>query len=211
MSYSTLSSLRLSIFNTSIFLAVLGIVATLATFAPVTSVQAQDAGAALEEIVVTARRREESLLEVPVAISVLNSDFIAESNILDHYDLYAETPGIEYTQSRDRLGSCPAIRGVSTTAQNILQQKMGAFIDGAPLLGNTGSLPFTDLERIEVLRGPQSSAFGRSTFSGAFNYITRDPGNRAHQHDQGRDLESEPQHPWHLPGRPIDRNARIHA
>ena len=53
---------------------------------------------------------------------------------------------------------------------------MGAFIDGAPLLGNTGSLQFTGLERIEVLRGPQSSAFGRSTFSGAFNYITRDPG-----------------------------------
>ena len=176
MSYFTQSSLRLSIFNTSIFMAVLGFAATLATVAPVTSVQAQDAGAMLEEIVVTARRREESLLDVPVAISVLNSDFIAESNILDHYDLYAETPGIEYTQSRDRLGSRPAIRGVSTTAQNILQQKMGAFIDGAPLLGNTGSLQFTDLERIEVLRGPQSSAFGRSTFSGAFSYITRDPG-----------------------------------
>ena len=120
MSYSSLSSLRLSIFKTSIFLAVLGLAATLATVTPVTSVQAQDAGAALEEIVVTARRREESLLEVPVAISVLDGNFIAEAGILDHYDLYAETPGIEYTQSFDRLGSRPAIRGVSTTAQNIL-------------------------------------------------------------------------------------------
>lgn len=167
-----------SVLKTFSFTVAFGLTAALGfSIAPTTSVQAQNVGAPLEEIVVTARRREESLQDVPVAISVLNNDFISESNILDHYDLYAETPGIEYTQSRDRLGSRPSIRGVSTTAQNILQQKMGAFIDGAPLLGNTGSLQFTDLERIEVLRGPQGSAFGRATFSGAFNYVTRDPGN----------------------------------
>ena len=145
--------------------------------APSPPAQAQ-AGAddVLEEILVTARRREESLQDVPVAISVLNENFLIEQNVLDHFDLYAETPGVEYKQSGDRLGSRPAIRGVSTTQQNILVTKIGTFIDGAPLLGNSGSLQFTNLERIEVLRGPQSAAFGRANFAGAFHYITQDPG-----------------------------------
>ena len=127
-------------------------------------------------VVVTARRREESLQDVPVAISVLTDDFIQEATVLDHFDLYAETPGVEYEERRDRLGTSPTIRGVQQTAQNVLNQKMSVFIDGAPILGNASPYRFGDLERIEVLRGPQSSAFGRATFSGAINFVTRDPG-----------------------------------
>jgi iron complex outermembrane receptor protein len=131
----------------------------------------------LEEIVVTARRREESLKDVPVAISVLDGGFLQDANILDSYDLYAETPGIQYEESRDRQGTSPSIRGVNTTSQNVLNQKMGFFVDGAPIVGNLATYGLSELERIEVLRGPQSSAFGRSTFSGAINFVTRDPGN----------------------------------
>jgi outer membrane cobalamin receptor len=127
-------------FKTFVFTAAFGLTATLGlSIAPTTSVEAQDAFL-LEEVIVTARRREESLQDVPAAISVIGNDFIAENATLDHYDLYAETPGIEYKQSSDRLGSRPSIRGVSTTQQNTLVTKVGAFIDGAPLLGNTGSL-----------------------------------------------------------------------
>ncbi|MDE0001364.1 MAG: TonB-dependent receptor plug domain-containing protein, partial [Rhodospirillaceae bacterium] len=139
----------------------IGTAATLALLA-VPATQAQEAGAdaLLEEVLVTARRREESLQDVPVAISVLTDDFIQEATVLDHFDLYAETPGVEYEERRDRLGTSPTIRGVQQTAQNVLNQKMSVFIDGAPILGNAAPYRFGDLERIEVLRGPQSSAFG---------------------------------------------------
>ncbi|MFL2553754.1 MAG: hypothetical protein ACJ0S4_03515, partial [Candidatus Rariloculaceae bacterium] len=76
-----------SVRKTFSFTVAFGLTAALGfSIAPTTSVQAQNVGAPLEEIVVTARRREESLQDVPVAISVLNNDFISESNILDHYD-----------------------------------------------------------------------------------------------------------------------------
>jgi len=155
----------------------IGTAATLALLAvPATKAQEAGADALLEEVLVTARRREESLQDVPVAISVLTDDFIQEATVLDHFDLYAETPGVEYEERRDRLGTSPTIRGVQQTAQNVLNQKMSVFIDGAPILGNAAPYRFGDLERIEVLRGPQSSAFGRATFSGAINFVTRDPG-----------------------------------
>ena len=143
---------------------------------PPEPVHGQQVGSLLEEIVVTARRREESLKDVPVAITALSGDYLAEAGVLDQYDLFGEIPGIQYDEARDRLGARPSIRGVSTENQNILYQKSSAFLDGTPLLGNTGSLQFSGVERVEVLRGPQSTAFGRATFAGAVNYVTKDPG-----------------------------------
>ena len=136
----------------------------------------QEVGTLLEEIVVTARRREESLTDVPVAISVVTGDYIAEQGLLDQYDLVSDLPSIQYDQRRDRLGSRPSIRGVSTTSQDALFQVASVFLDGMPLLGNTGNLQFSGIERVEVLRGPQSTAFGRATFAGAVNYVSKDPG-----------------------------------
>ncbi len=164
--------------KTSVFLAGLSLTAALGLgIAPVSSVNAQQIGGLLEEIIVTARRREENLKDVPVAITALSGDYLIESGVLDQYDLFAEVPGIQYDEARDRLGSRPSIRGVSTTSQNVLLQKSSAFLDGIPLLGNTGSLQFAGVERVEVLRGPQSTAFGRATFAGAVNYVSKDPGN----------------------------------
>ena len=133
-------------------------------------------GSVLEEVVVTARKREESLKDVPVSISVISSDFINESGIRDQYDLFQLTPGINYGEERDRNGSRPGVRGVQAQNQNPLRQKVSVFIDGMPVLGNIGSMQFAGLERVEVLRGPQSTAFGRATFGGALNYVTADPG-----------------------------------
>jgi outer membrane receptor protein involved in Fe transport len=143
-----------------------------------TETHAQGAASAvtLEEVVVTARRREESLQDVPISISVLNQDLIQQEGILDQYDLYELTPGITYEQSQDRQGARASVRGVGTDAQNPVRAKVTSFIDGVPVLGQTGALQFAGVERIEVMRGPQSAAFGRSTFSGAINYVTRDPG-----------------------------------
>ena len=130
----------------------------------------------LEEIVVTARKREESLQEVPVSISVINSDLLVESGIRDAYDLFEMTPGINWEQAQDRQGSRPSVRGVQTAAQNPVRQKVTSFLDGMPLLGQQGGLQFVGVDRVEVMRGPQSSAFGRATFAGAINYVSRTPG-----------------------------------
>jgi len=114
-------------------------------------------GNVLEEVLVTARKREESLKDVPVSISVVSSDFINESGIRDQYDLFQLTPGINYGEERDRNGSRPGVRGVQAQNQNPLRQKVSVFIDGMPVLGNIGSMQFAGLERVEVLRGPQRS------------------------------------------------------
>ena len=130
----------------------------------------------LEEIVVTARRREESLVDVPVSVTVMNSDFIERNNILDTHGLYAETPGVDYLEIGGRINARTTIRGVTPASQGALRQKSTVLVDGVPIVGSNGSIQFVDLERVEVLRGPQSAAFGRATFAGAINYVTRDPG-----------------------------------
>ena len=97
---------------------------------------------------------------------------------MDTFDLYAETPGVDFEQTRERLGSRTTIRGVNPGSQGPANQKVSIFINGAPIFGTNASMQFIDLERIEVLRGPQSAAFGRATFAGAVNYVTRDPGDQ---------------------------------
>ena len=161
--------------------ATLGLAATAATVAIPGQAQAQAPNASavpatLEEIVVTARRREESLIDVPVSITVMSSDFIEQNNILDTHGLYAETPGVDYLEIGGRINARTSIRGVAPSSQAALRQKSTVFVDGVPIVGSNGSIQFVDLERVEVLRGPQSAAFGRATFAGAINYVTRDPG-----------------------------------
>ncbi len=148
-----------------------------------TGVSAQEAESAddnssmlLEEVMVTARKREESLQDVPVSISVVGDDFIKEAGIFDMFDLFENVPGIQYNQDHDRQGVRAAVRGVQSEAQNPVRAKVTSFIDGVPILGQTGSLQFQGVERIEVMRGPQSAAFGRATFAGAINYVTKNPG-----------------------------------
>lgn len=136
---------------------------------------AQDA---LEEVVVTARKREESLLEVPVSITVMNRDLIKDAAILSQEDLFQMTPGLTYDDGNnfgDRNAGAPGIRGIQSLEIASTRQKATSFLDGMPMNGQGGSLQFVDVGRIEVFRGPQSAAFGRATFAGAINYVSRDP------------------------------------
>lgn len=135
-----------------------------------------DSSMLLEEVMVTARKREESLQDVPVSISVVDDDFIKQVGMFDMFDLFENVPGIQYNQDHDRQGVRAAVRGVQAEAQNPVRAKVTSFIDGVPMLGQIGSLQFQGVERIEVMRGPQSAAFGRATFAGAINYVTKKPG-----------------------------------
>ena len=147
-----------------------------------TSVQAQvvsaDVAATLEEVVVTARRREESLIEVPVAVSVLSGDLITDAGVLQVDDIYNLTPGADFTRATngERAGARPAIRGVQGGTGIAVSQKVSAFLDGLPMIGSQGAQKFSDMDRVEILRGPQSASFGRAVFAGAINYVTKDPG-----------------------------------
>ncbi len=131
---------------------------------------------AFEEIIVTGRKREESLQEVPVAISVVSDELIGEAGIFDAQDLFDSAVGFEYdTGWGDRNTATPGVRGVQGNGLGVTQQKMNSFLDGFPLVGQQGSLGFVDVQRVELYRGPQSAAFGRATFAGAINYVSRDP------------------------------------
>ncbi len=138
---------------------------------------AQDSGIVLlEEIIVTARKREESLQDVPVSITVLSTNLIEDSGILTQDELFQLVPGIHYDEGPDRNAAFPSVRGVQSTEIATNRTKVTQFVDGMPILGSQGSIGFGNLAQVEVYRGPQSAAFGRSTFGGAVNYVTRDPG-----------------------------------
>ena len=138
----------------------------------------QPAMAQIEEIVVTARKREESLLEIPFAISAFSGENLEEANLKTFNDVSLFTPGLTYQNAgsnrADRGIPNIVIRGLNLAGFTTSSQAAMFFIDGAPVFGGeVGS--FLDVERVEVLRGPQTAYFGRNTFSGAINLITRDP------------------------------------
>lgn len=137
---------------------------------------------ALEEVVVTARKREESLMDIPVAISVFTADEIAQSGALGLQDISYNSPGLQFSSQGGafpgRLRTAIRFRGMDPGSGNITSpsQQIGtAFIDGVYIASGVQSLSFLGIERVEVIRGPQSALFGRSTFGGAINYVTSAP------------------------------------
>ncbi|QIB66987.1 TonB-dependent receptor [Kineobactrum salinum] len=133
---------------------------------------------AIEEVYVTARKREETLQDVPMAVSAMDGLKIEKAGIDDVGDLYTRVPGLFYTLGG---GATPnsdftylSMRGVGFNGG--LEPAVGVFIDGMyqPQVGF--DLGFLDLARVEVLRGPQGTLFGRNTQAGALNMVTRDPG-----------------------------------
>ena len=128
------------------------------------------------EIIVTARKRAESLQEVPLAITAFDSAEIKSARIESLADLGKLTPGLNYTPLFGAQNQLPIIRGA---AQTLGQLNVGVFLDGIYLSGKAGvDLELNDLERVEVVKGPQSALYGRNTFAGAINYVTKRPSDR---------------------------------
>ena len=130
------------------------------------------------DIVVTARKRSERLQDVPLTVSVVTSATLEAAQIRDGFGLAQQTAGFTYESTGVQANNKPVIRGVTTNSTTPDQQKNSSFIDGLYIAGSTTPPPFLDIERVEILKGPQSTAFGRATFSGAINYVTKDPGDR---------------------------------
>ncbi|SFS09911.1 TonB-dependent receptor [Sphingomonas jatrophae] len=141
--------------------------------------QAEAAAATLDtgEIVVTARKREETLLDVPIAATAITGTVLENRGINSVREAASLTPGLNINS--DGTGRAfVAIRGVGVTLVQTVQPGVGLFIDGV-YQPNTSYLnnPLLDVERIEVLRGPQGTLYGKNTLGGAINVITRQPGN----------------------------------
>ena len=130
---------------------------------------------AIEEIVVTARQRTETLQEIPLSITAFTAADIMRTGVQSFEDLARMTSGVYMT---DRVsGSQPG----RTTNNNVRIRGIAAaesaslFIDGVFVFNGISSIGQNDLERVEIIKGPQSAFFGRNTFAGAINYITKSP------------------------------------
>jgi outer membrane receptor protein involved in Fe transport len=130
----------------------------------------------LEEIVVTAQRREQSLQEVPVSLEVITGLDIQQQGYTALDDLAAFSPSVEVTA--DIIRYAVSIRGMGSNGPNLaLEQSATTFVDGVHFgRGSMSYGAYLDLERIEILRGPQPVHFGMNATAGAFSLTTKKPG-----------------------------------
>jgi outer membrane receptor protein involved in Fe transport len=134
-------------------------------------------GGQLEEIVVTATKREEKLKDVPTAVSVLSASKLAEQHIVDVEDAIRNVPSVAFSTTGGEGQDNISIRGVSS---NVGSQTVGIYLDDVPLLitnsYNGVTVPkFLDMARIEVLKGPQGTLFGAGSEGGTIRFISNLP------------------------------------
>ncbi|MBL0914706.1 MAG: TonB-dependent receptor plug domain-containing protein, partial [Sphingopyxis sp.] len=128
-------------------------------------------------LVVTARKRDETLNDIPIAATAIDGDTLVARGLNSVRDAAVLSPGLNINS--DGTGRAfVSIRGVGVTLVQSVQPGVGLFIDGI-YQPNTAYLnnPLVDVDRIEVLRGPQGTLYGKNTMGGAINVITRQPGN----------------------------------
>ena len=132
----------------------------------------------IEEIVVTASKRSTTLQEIPIAVSVVSNDTIDKAGILDLKDLQSIVPSLKINTLQNSTNTNFIIRGFGNGANNPgIEPSVGVFIDGvyrSRSASQIGDLP--NLERVEVLRGPQSTLFGKNASAGVISVVTATPG-----------------------------------
>ncbi len=132
--------------------------------------------AQVETITVTAQKREADIQDVPISITAISGEVIEQSGARDFVDLAFLVPNFQFVQSNQLINTRINIRGVTSVGNSAIEPSVGVFIDGAyvprpgAVIGN-----LFDVERVEVLRGPQGTLFGRNTPVGALNITTRRP------------------------------------
>lgn len=153
---------------------VLGVFASAALLSAVT-VKAQDDGTrALEEIVVTAAYREQGLQDVPVSISAVTGDTMVQTAIQKAEDIQFLVPNFTLTETG--IGTNAFVRGIGSGINQAFEQSVGTYIDGVHYgRAQQWRSPFLDIERVEILRGPQSILFGKNSVAGALNISTAKP------------------------------------
>lgn len=160
---------------------------------PSTQVYAQEGSRALEEIIVTAAYREQGLQDVPVSVSAVSGDTITATAIQKAEDIQFLVPNFTLTETG--IGTNAFVRGIGSGINQAFEQSVGIYVDGVHFgRAQQWRSPFLDIERVEVLRGPQSILFGKNSVAGAVNITTARPTDelegsilvsREFEHDEG--------------------------
>lgn len=136
------------------------------------------AGIPVEELVVTAQKRAQDIQDVPISMTALTSQFIEDSGLTSVMDMTQYVPNVQINSVTDSRSTAIRIRGIGTDGNNAgIDPSVGVFIDGV-FQGRSGASSITDLidiERIEVLRGPQGTLYGKNTAAGAINVVSKKP------------------------------------
>jgi outer membrane receptor protein involved in Fe transport len=150
----------------------LAVAATLLT----TQAAAQD-GTQLEEVVVTATKREQTLQDVPVAVTVTTGETLMKAAVRDVSDLASLVPSLRVSQLQTSTNTNFIIRGFGNGANNPgIEPSVGVFIDGVYRSRSAGAIgDLVDVQRVEVLRGPQSTLFGQNASAGVISVVTQQP------------------------------------
>ena len=129
------------------------------------------------EIIVTATKREQTLQETPVAVSVTTAETIERAQIRDVSDLSSVVPSLKVSQNQSQFATRYSVRGFGTDGNNLgLEPSVAMFVDGvyrSRAVAQISDLP--DIQRVEVLRGPQSTLFGKNASAGVISIVTREP------------------------------------
>lgn len=146
---------------------------SLATLLALSSAHGQDR--MLEEVVVTATKRAESSQAIPIAINAIGADMIEKMDIRRTEDLVRLAPSLTSTTGDNKQNSGFRLRGIGTSAFSIgVEQSVAVIVDDVATVQQGQSISdLADIERIEVLRGPQSTLFGKSASAGAINVVTK--------------------------------------
>ncbi len=131
-----------------------------------------------DEIIVTARRTSETLIEAPVAVSAVSEQQIENLGIQNIDDIARHTAGFSFSNAFGRTTERPVIRGAANILAGVqfgVEAGAAYFIDGVYYSGSLQAIDIRNLERVEVVKGPQSALYGRNTYSGAINFITKRP------------------------------------
>ena len=142
----------------------------------ITVVEAQeDSSLAIEEIMITAQRKTENLQDVPISVSAFSANFLNEAGISDTMELVQVTPGLTY--GTQQAGGVPFIRGVGNTIVAAGQDtSVATYVDDVYMSNSaTAVMSLNNIERIEVLKGPQGTLFGRNATGGLIHVITKEP------------------------------------
>jgi len=169
---------RLTLFAASALLSSISFDQALAQAA--TSAPAANNGGLVDEVVVSARRREERLQDVPMSVTSLSAETLAKRGVTDTLNLQQVTPGLRFATGG--FFGQPIIRGVGTTsAQAGDESSVALYIDGVYVPGmNANLFKLNNVERIEVLRGPQGTLFGRNAAGGAISITSKAPSEDFH-------------------------------
>ncbi len=131
----------------------------------------------IDSIIVTAQKREQSLQDVPIVVTTLSETLLEDAGVKDIKDLTILTPGLTVTSTQSEASTTARIRGVGTVGDNPgLESSVGIVVDGVYRSRNgVGFGDLGELQRIEVLKGPQGTLFGKNTSAGVINILTEAP------------------------------------